>query len=487
MELSGALSTPLEASRPDPPAAGGGDPLARVFLAAAVLLGLLRFVALGRWSLWLDEAFTLADAPHAGEHPINPLGYWLFDVFYGFAGDRPDEWWMRLPAAVCGLGSILATAWALRPFVGARAASLGAFFVSASAWHLYWSQNARFYTLAQLLALLGGGLLLRGLYGASHRRTLLGLALLAAAPLAHPSAALLGAPLLFLPWIARWLEWVPEEAAEDRSWSTLSTASFVAILIGLGWAIRVFMTHDSQKGAGDPLHFVKTSGYLITPTLGLACAAGLWRSRRQREVFVPLYATALLFLAAGLVSCFARVSAQYVFVALPWVAAVAGLAFVPGAGEAEPPGLRRKRALLALAVALPGLVETGLYFGPRQGDRWRWREAYAYVFEHRAPDDLVLGMDAPVAEYYLQPGSTDLRQWTSVTWLDTYRAKLAGEWSRYRRPTWLVVNDELMNDWKPEDRAEVRRFLDEDCTLEADFPVPLTPRDLDVRVYVTRP
>ena len=68
-------------------------------LVAACLVGLTRFLLLGHWSLWLDEAFTLADARHS-RGSLNPLGYVVFNLWFALGGGRPDELWMRLPAAV---------------------------------------------------------------------------------------------------------------------------------------------------------------------------------------------------------------------------------------------------------------------------------------------------------------------------------------------------------------------------------------------------
>jgi len=172
----------------------------------------------------------------------------------------------------------------------------------------------------------------------------------------------------------------------------------------------------------------------------------------------------------------------------PWLAAGAGLLFLPRADEER--GARRRAGLLALCVALPALVESALYFGVRHGDRPRWRAAFEYVFEHRAPADLVLAMEAPVAEYYLDPRATELRDWRQVTWLDEWRGRVALDWARYDRRTWFVVNRAQFEDWRSqpsaENRAEIERILREECELVARFAVPLTPRDLDVEVYVTR-
>jgi hypothetical protein len=496
MEVSGAVTLALEPqkvpSEPSTPAlAAGRDPLVLGFVLLALALGALRFLELARWSLWLDEALTLADSATGGS-AANPLGYGLFDWFYGLAPGRPDERWLRLPAAFFGLTSILATRWAFAPFFGPRAAALGAFFVAASVWQLYWSQNARFYTLAQTLALLGGGALLRGLFGGSTARTALGLALLVLSALTHPSAAFLIGPLLCLPWIPSWFEWVPPGGGRERAWGLFGKVGLVAIVLGSGWALRTWLKWEARQGSGSFLHFAKTAGYLFTPGLGLAFLVGVARSWRERTCFVPLFATVIGLAAAALASFFVRVSAQYVFVLLPWVGACAGLAFRPREEQPETPRARRRRMLLALLVALPSLVESGLYFTLRHGDRPRWREAYAYVFEHRGPQDLVLGMEAPVAEYYLNPTTRTLRRWTAVTWLDDYRSRLPLDWARYGRRVWFVVNRTQLEDWTSgpysrENRAELERILREECALAASFEVPLTPRDLDVHVYVTPP
>lgn len=488
MEVSGAVSVALDpsAAKAVQPRRWFADPLVFAFTLAALLLGGLRFLELGRWSLWLDEALTLADT-HAGGLEVNPIGYWVSGWFYG--GGHPDEFLLRLPAAIFGLASILATLWAFRPFVGARVASLAAFFLAASVWHLYWSQTARFYTLAQTLALLGGGWLLRGLYGGSSRRTLLGLVLLVLAALTHPSAAFLIGALLVVPWIARWCEWVPGPAAQSRAWTLFFWVGLLALVAGSGWVLRAWFRWEARQGGASPLHFVKTVGYLISPTLGLAFALGAWRQWRRRESFALVGTAVLALSTAGLASCFVRVSAQYVFVLQPWLAVCAALLFLPAEGETD--AQRKRHAWLALVVSLPGLIESALYFTVRHGDRPQWREAYACVFERRAPSDLVLGMDAPVAEYYLDPHTRTVRDWKIVTWLDDWRARVPLDSARYERRTWFVLNRTQLDDWtelptSAENRAEFERLLREECELVATFEVPLTPRDLDVFVYVTK-
>ena len=105
--------------------------------------------------------------------------------------------------------------------------------------------------------------------------------------------------------------------------------------------------------------------------------------------------------------------------------------------------------------------------------------------------DLVLGMEAPVAQYYLVPGAESLRAWTATTWLDDFRSRMPQEWARYPRRRWFVVNPTQLDDWtklqgSAENRMELIRMLQEDCERVASVPIPDTPRNLDVHVYVTR-
>ena len=61
---------------------------------------------------------------------------------------------------------------------------------------MYWSQNARFYTMAQFISLAGAALVLRGLWRGRAWLAALGLAIAGSAALLHPSAGLM-LPALF--------------------------------------------------------------------------------------------------------------------------------------------------------------------------------------------------------------------------------------------------------------------------------------------------
>ena len=128
-----------------------------------------------------------------------------------------------------------------------------------------------------------------------------------------------------------------------------------------------------------------------------------------------------------------------------------------------------------------------LYFGPRHGDRPRWREAYAHVFEQRAPHDLVYGMAAVVGQYYLDPREGNLREHRDLVRLNSYTAFEPARWARRGRRTWFVVRREELADWPAADRTAFEALLAEECRRTLVLPVRWTPRDLSVEVFVREP
>ncbi len=459
-------------------------------LGLAIAVGLLRFWRLGDWGLWIDEAFTLHDLrgifSHSIPAPSNPLGYRMVGWFVKFAGDE-SEWSLRFVPAVFGFAVIPLVAWAFRPFASPRVASLAALFVAASSWQLYWSQNARFYSIAQFFSVLAGGALARALFAAGERSIFVDVAWTLAfavasglAALSHPSAALFCATLGAAP-IALWLAGIRPTRSFSRTVVVLVVAGALGAIVAAPWAGSAWQKYKENKADSTPLHLVLTTGFYVTPWLGFAALVGAARALRRRAAFelwglIALFAT---FVAALVLSLQARVSAQYVFAGLPWIALLAASAVEARAGERAP-----RFALFAFLLVAPGLADQAHYFAFRNGDREHWREAYRYVWNQREPEDLIVGMAAPVGEYYLAPQSSSLKQPSMLVPLTTHNSFVPEQWARRERRTWFIVLDEWLADWSKNDRAAFRAYLDSECKLVADFRVPQPFRDLSVHVYL---
>jgi hypothetical protein len=467
----------------DAAAPGAFSPRAwALVLGLTAAFALLRLYDLGAWGLWVDEAHTLHDATSPGAPPLSgqqfPLGYLVVRLALELHGGAADEWVLRLPSALFGVLGILLTAWAFAPVVGRQRAAVAALLVAASGWHLYWSQTARAYTLMQDLSLLGAGLYLRGLARGRPALVIGGLALGTLAIFAHPSAALLLPGWVLAPLVLPYLR-VP--LPKDPPRLALSVLGAVGLIVLGGWAIRVWIDYQDAKGGASTRHFALTTGWYLGPLLALGAGVGGALAALRRRPFDLLIALVCLVTlgAAVAASGYVLVAAQYVFCLLPWIAVLASVPFGPGAdGRAT-----LRHAWLALLV-LPGLVDMGLYFGPRHGNRPRWREAYAHVWNERGPHDLVFGMAAPVGEYYLAPRRDVLRQHRALIRLDPYTNHLPPHWSRRGRTIWFVLRREDLAAWGAERRAAFLAMLDRECRLELELPVRWTPRDLTVQVWV---
>lgn len=132
-------------------------------LSVALLVGaLLRFYRLDAQPIWLDEAYTW-DAAHlvrsngplavAGFDHISPLYYWLAAVATQIGVD--SAWWLRLPSALAGILCIPLVFMVVRRIFGNVGVALASALVMAiSPFALWFSQEARSYTLVILLSLI---------------------------------------------------------------------------------------------------------------------------------------------------------------------------------------------------------------------------------------------------------------------------------------------------------------------------------------------
>jgi 4-amino-4-deoxy-L-arabinose transferase-like glycosyltransferase len=126
-------------------------------LAAITLLALaLRFFKLGQWSFWIDEIYTINHAqahfsslalilqhipPHRNWVPISVIST---ASALNLAGT--SEWSARLASVLIGVVSIPLLYFPIKRLFGVAVGLIAVLLLAVSPWHLYWSQNARFYT-----------------------------------------------------------------------------------------------------------------------------------------------------------------------------------------------------------------------------------------------------------------------------------------------------------------------------------------------------
>ncbi len=487
-ETPAALPNPAPDARAASPRGAARDRAAWMLLSAALGIGLLRFWRLGEWSLWIDEAYTYADAWFGarGDGVWNPLGYALVRWTAERFGGRPDEFALRFAPAVAGWLCLPAAFCAFRSLVGDRRAALVALLLAVSPWHVYWSQNARFYTFAMLTSLVGSGVALRGLFAGRTPATLLGLAVMAAAAAFHVTAAVLvPAFALALPFAGRLgARPAPEMTRVSR---LVLIAMGVGALAASPWLWTALQQHGEEKGTLDPLrgpaHLLLTSGFFYTPLVGAAAVIGALWAWRTRNL-ASLFAAGVALIGMGgllLVSTRMLMTAQYTFCLLPWVLLVA-VSPLEALGKCS-----AGRALFwaggsALAATL--FASTLLYFTTRRGERPRWREAFEFVDAEREPSDLVLSMGAPLAEFYLGATAPDPRRPRDIKALADWFPDGPRRWNRHDRRVWIVTRPQWLPSFRPQDVASIEAWLANDCRLVESYPVLMEGKDLEVRVYL---
>ena len=201
--LSGYLQGGMPERDPSRNSDGVGEhrSSAGCWLVLGLVLASVRFYRLGDWSLWIDEAYTLADAYHTVGNYNRP-GYWIIQAVVEAMGAPATEFSLRMGPALAGWLCVPLTWWALRPVLGSVRASQAALLMAISPWQLYWSQNARFYTFVELSALLGAGIYFRGILSLRLSTVSCGLLLVALGCAFHLQAALVCLGLSLAPCLA---------------------------------------------------------------------------------------------------------------------------------------------------------------------------------------------------------------------------------------------------------------------------------------------
>jgi len=131
-----------------------------LFMILIFLAGWLRFYDLGEESLWMDEAvsenFVKSDVLHivktSGHFRNNPPLYWVI-LHYWVRVFGNGEGALRAPSALFGIAAVLMMFRVGRELFDSRTAFLGMILCAVSQFQVYYSQDARPYSLLVFLSL----------------------------------------------------------------------------------------------------------------------------------------------------------------------------------------------------------------------------------------------------------------------------------------------------------------------------------------------
>lgn len=218
-------------------------------LLLTVIALLLRIYRLGYFELWLDEAYTyrqtivtdwLGSLLRDNSPPLYNL---LMRTWSGLFGS--SEFALRLPSAICGTLFIPAACYAGREIFDARTGLYCGLVATLSPIHLYYSQEARNYSLLTLLLLLSIHFLVRAARDDRPRDWRLAALCALLALYTHYLAS-----LALLPLVAIVLVWSPESERRQR-FRTFGLYTVYVLSLFLPWGVWSFLLNEHSLSGFD--------------------------------------------------------------------------------------------------------------------------------------------------------------------------------------------------------------------------------------------
>jgi len=121
-------------------------------LGLVVIIGsVLRIYNLSEKSLWVDEFGSIRDSENIPWWSGHPPLYFIILHFFRYMGT--NEFVLRLPSVIFGVSTILLSYMIGKLLFGTKEGLVSAFLLSISTMHIYYSQEARMYSLLAFLSL----------------------------------------------------------------------------------------------------------------------------------------------------------------------------------------------------------------------------------------------------------------------------------------------------------------------------------------------
>jgi len=449
----------------------------------ALLATTFRFYKLGVWSFWIDEIYTIMHATAHFSTPelildnIPPVENWvpvsvmLASQVLNLLGI--NEWSARLVSALIGIVSILILYFPARRIFGNRVALIASLLLAVSPWHIFWSQNARFYTALLLFYSLS---MFAFHFGLERNKPgyFIAFCVLLYLAVSERMTALFIFPAMAAYIVALWV--FRFEYPPGLNLKTLLLIGSPILAGGLIEAYSWIADRESrffsdftwffQYRNDDPLRLLGNISFSIgVPLMALALFSALFLILKKDRAGLWLATNAVIPLVVLVAANpFIFTKDRYVFMALfSWIT----LASI-GINElfTRLNGIHR---WLAVGVLVLVLADAGgdnlLYYRVNNGNRADWRAAFQTIQAQSQPDDIVVTYWPELGDYYLD------REFIQYEDIDV-PSILNGE-----RQYWFVLDAETI--WA---NPDVKAFLEKNGRL-IDVRYLRTPDDFYLRIY----
>lgn len=442
-----------------------------LLLASLTLLAAaLRLFRLGEWSLWEDEAFTLSNKEDGFTFSFwrQPLSQTLIRLAVSALGS--SEWSARLVPALIGVLTIPILYYLVRRMFTPRLALLFACLLSVSTWHLYWSQNVRFYSL--LFLFYTASLFLFFIALEEDRPVLFLLSFLCLGLAARERLI----ALFLLPVVLGYLLLIallPFEKPRGLKLSNLALFFGPGILLGVFFAGPFLVNLPGWfQGFGrvntTPVWILAgVLAYIGIPVvLGAASGAAVLLGRRNRAALFFSLGAVVPLLAVMLVSLFQYAANRYVFVSVSSWILLASL-FLDLYFQHPEKIVRFLAGVLLSVMLLSAFSDNFLYFFHQNGNRADWRAAFRFIEARLEPDDWVVATDTDLGDYYLG---------RRVIGMENFRPEMLED---RRLRVWFIEDLTL-----PERYPEAEAWIKKNARLVEVFDVTFQARRFTMRVYL---
>lgn len=449
-----------------------------------LLAAALRLPTLGNRSLWLDEAVVA----HAGSDGLwsaiqqaktdwggVPLDYVLISNSISLLGR--SEWAVRLPAALLGLASVFLLYYLGKVLAGRETGIVAALLLAVSPAHLWYSQEARFYSLSAFMAILTTLLFVIALrsgrrwawagYGISCVLALYSHYYLALVIGLHVGSLLLSTLL-------------NRRASDQRNWISMSLVLGLTALAFLPWLLWVTLPQATGPRPmffqGPPLEFgflLRVMGQLIANNNGdlwriplaitvlpLAMAAYQGWIKRQALILAILGFVLIIPLVVLLIDR----QQSYFFASRQLIYLLPFLCLLLAYGAVEIWETWRPAAVVGLGLVGAYLVFSAIFVGQQWSDqKTDFRDAGAYLEANVSGEDrigvfLVASLGLPF--YYDPEPPQEIQMIFGLDALSSFLADTPGR-------TWFVASPEDLG--APWVSAGFEGILNSDMFTKSEF------------------
>lgn len=128
-----------------------------ILTAVLIIATAIRLYGIGSESLWFDEAFSVYHAQQSLAHivtlPDTTPPLYLVILHFFIKIFSTEEFWVRLPSVIFGVLSVMFIYLLAKKFFNQKVGIYAALILAFSSYHIYYSQEARAYTLLYFLSL----------------------------------------------------------------------------------------------------------------------------------------------------------------------------------------------------------------------------------------------------------------------------------------------------------------------------------------------